>query len=262
MPAPLLPKALYYSGDFDAAEPVSVPVFDQPFQGQNISYTFKQDFMQNAQTFATTALGTAHLNFPDFGLVHESECQDAGGGILRWTRTYAKLPETYNDWQSLTYTFIGFSGFLYAVIGSTVDVAPGVPYGREPFQWTVPCRVQKDFFQADTAEEIEIINKMDYVFLEPNVPAKYLTDGPPDGPYQVGSTPSRTQYYAWKIKAAKDKNAGKPWQGTVALYGYDASGLPEITDDENSSQFAAEDSRISRWIGNIWMRETLFVLAQ
>src|SRR6266851_4505981 len=107
------PTATYIDGDFTTAQPCSLPVFSSPISATTDEYTFTQDFIIARASYTATALNTLHPSngktpdYSSFWLVAEGERRDIEGGMVRWTRTYAKKPASYSDFETYPYSFIG-----------------------------------------------------------------------------------------------------------------------------------------------------------
>ena len=215
----------YKTGEIDdLAAAISGVVFERPFPGINVDYILKQRFMQPLINWEPTDLNTPHDDYADFLLVEESPLQDASAGLVTWERTYAKVPDTYSEpGGNYAYNFIGYFG----AFGLNVTTATG----RERFVRTVPMRIQRDFFLVDgdtipTPFDIPVVEAQKYYSVDEDVEVDYLGDS---DILANETTPSRTDYQA--MIAAGD-------------------------------EIVAEDSRLTRWMGNIFMRETLYIKAR
>lgn len=140
------PNLAYVSGaNWNTATACSTPRFSAPFDGIAANYLLEQDFMQNFNDFTPLALNTAHSVFSDYVLVKEGDKIPLGGGKIRWTRTYAKVPSSYTEpVGSTTYDFVGFWG----TFGFNIDVIDGRPVTTR----TVPLFVTHEWFLCDAAE--------------------------------------------------------------------------------------------------------------
>lgn len=235
------PAPDYTDGDQTTAQPVSVPEFAAPIPGVATQYVFKQDFQMALASFSTTALLTAHPSSgqtPDYSawlLALESDFRDIGGGQIRWTRTYAKKPSSWNDMETVNYSFIGF----YGLTGINVTAVSG----RYRLSRPVPCKVVYDYFIGDgTSQGGATINDITDVPLiaetryyapgSATLETDFLADAPP---FVTATTPSRATYEGW-ITA----DAAGTWSIVYAT------------------------SRVTRWLGfgKIYQRETRYVKAQ
>lgn len=225
---------LYISGDFTVAEAIDQPKVSEPFPGVAVAYVLTQDFMQLREDWAPLPLNTPHDDpaYTDYLLVQESALTDVGCGVVRWTRTYAQVPDTYNEPAgNYNYNFIGFIG----VWGINVTAVTG----RDRFSRNALAKMQRDFFLVDANTgsstgpvyddwaNIPIIEQQRYFYgSNPELDVDYLADSPP---LTEATTPSRTEY-----------------QDMI----------------DSGAYIAAESSRLARWMGNIYVRETIYVKAQ
>ena len=220
-----MPAALtYQDGTFTTARAVSLPVFSAPFSDQGVTtdYVLTQEWMQALTSYSPLALDTPHPDYADFMLAKEGEKRDIGGGMVQWTRTYAKLPADFSQPNgNISYNFIGFAG----VGGINVPSASYRPRITE----AVPVKLVRAFFRtADPLSDIPFIEATRYYFqAQPNQDVDLLQDNPP---FENVTVPTRTEYEA--LIAADDFN------------------------------IVAEASRISIWMGNIYIRETSYVKAR
>jgi hypothetical protein len=85
-------------GSYLSAEIGGVPHFEYPFRknGDRETAIFQQEYWQRASTFVPSELKVPHETHRDFYLISESEPVDVlpGAGVLRFVRTYAKVPAT------------------------------------------------------------------------------------------------------------------------------------------------------------------------
>ncbi len=210
-------------GDFTVATVMGPPRFSPAFERDTTLYVLEQDYLQLESSFAPLALNTAASGYADFLLVSESQHEAQIGGVVKWTRTYAKRPPTRNEYSSLSYNFIG----LYGTFGVNIVAITG----RDRFTKTVNMREQWDFFliPADyaTPELIPTIPALKYTYgASATILADYLADSPP---FTAASTPSRTTY-----------------ENLVAT----------------GQEIAARDSILVPWKGNFWIRKSSYIVAQ
>lgn len=286
----------YVDGDFTTAQPCGLPVFSSPIPGSSAEYLFRQPFMQFRKDIAALALGTAHPStgktpdYSSFVLVAEGEKQDLGGGIVKWERTYASLPASHDEWESYGHNFIGSSP-----LG---PLASATQVGRNRFTRTVTSRVQHDYFVVASGTEtdylknspgnIPVIRAFDCV-------SQCLITGTQVGSwYQksdyvadsvvssnvgilVPTVPTESQYALMIQDAAKNGwGAGTSFQKltdanpplvdltgaqtySTAQTAFTKRNFPAVT--SFYGQLVAEESRLSRWQGNIYLRQTRLVLA-
>lgn len=196
-----------------------------PFPHTNTRYVLEQDYTVDFDSYSPLALNTAHPTLPTYKLVIEGALEDMGGGVAKFTQTFAQVPDSWSDSSgNYAYNFIGF----YGVFGVNVtDIT-----GRDRFTKTVPVRIQRDYFMVGSGgsysdfTDIPLIAEQKYYANgDTNLETNWLADSPP---FSVATNPSRTTYEGW------------------------ISGETEI---------AVETSTRVRWMGNIWCRETRYVVA-
>jgi hypothetical protein len=237
----------YRDGVFSTAARVSLPVLSSPIPGVVTEYVLTERWQQYRRDFTPLAINTLHPEYKvanswerDFFLVSEGPRQDMGGGVVQWDRTYAAVPAQHSEFEAFVYNFIGYCGTW----GINVETATG----RERFQRAVMSKVVHDYFKVDMTlgSDAAPIYK-----LPGNIPMNveqqyyesgfatlstdYLKDTPP---FTTASSPSRTTYEGYVSDATTNK-----WAATTGL-------------------IVAETSKLSRWMGDIWLRTTRYVLAQ
>lgn len=222
------------SGNFAEARAITAAVFSKPFAeaGVNVDYLLRQTFMMALDSYVPLPLDTPHPDYPDFILVQEPEIEDAGiGKEIRIPRVYAKKPESFTEpGGNYAYNFIGYFG-AFGINTTAVT-------GRERFTDYAEVQVTRDFFLIGpsgdyaTWQEIPIIAETKYYSGTPTLRMDYLGD---DDVLQVATTPSRTDY--------------------EAMIAADAA-------DTESFSIVVEPSTVTRWQGNIFMRETRRIKAK
>lgn len=212
-----------------AAHAISNPVYSSPIPSVNAEYVYTQKFMQPRANFSPLTLNTASPLDSSYKLVEESPREDMGGGLCAWTRKYAQVPAQHIEAESVAYNFIGFSG----VTGINVQTQSG----RYRFSRSVMCKVQCDYFLIDGSTyikptDIPIIAEQRYFGIAgTNLETDYLASSPP---FVTPSSPARDVYEGWITSDATGDN----WHIVI------------------------EPSRLVRWLGNIWRRETRYIKAK
>lgn len=201
-----------------------------PIPGDNVSFIVEQDFQVEFASFTPLALNTAHATFSTAYLVSESPLEDLGGGIARWTRTYAQIPATRDEYETYATKFPGLKGVTNPPYDQYWIASDD---GRDPFTETVNSRLRYEYFLCadgqdyETPEAIPVLLAQQFTLVSnQNVKVDYLL---PEGLYWSDSLPSKEDWL-------------------------------ELIDDED--EFIAEDSRIERWLGNIYVRITRYVKAK
>lgn len=225
-------SVIYTSGDFTVATACTLPELSAPLAGQKKNYILTQDFIQLEANFVPLDLNTAYPTAPftSYVLVSEENKRDIGGNRVRWTRVYAQVPDSYDEpGGNYSYNFIGIFG-NFGIQFTTVT-------GRDRFTRIVPVHLQRDFYLVGAGgsypdwQSIPVVDVTIYYYSTPIYQVDYIGDNPP---LTIATVPSSTQY--------------------VALVNADAA-------DETSFSIIVEPSSITRWQGNIYMRETRAIKA-
>ncbi len=226
---------LYSDTDF-AIEACSAPVYSSQTAGANNHDQFTQEFMSLRSVAVPTPFNTPHPTIGGFLLTNESAKTDMGGDVVKWTRTYTVIPTSHDEWESYSYSFIGYVTVLSNVPGLTVQGRPRKPK-------IVTSKITHEYFLTGknssfkTPGEIPVSVRYQYVD-SGGVDIDYLSDV--RGPFPATS-PSLTSYRALVTSAS---DAAQGWKV------------------KGGWQLQAEDSRLTRWRGNIFLRQIRYVLAQ
>lgn len=131
----------FLDGTFDAASlgvRTGLPVFSSPIPGVKDDVILTQDFIWHrdaADSHGPIPLNSPHPTYSSYYLVEEGERKDMGGGFIRSTRVYAKVPATHYDWEP----------FLYSFVGVTQNIGGGATQTRVRRAWLVKSQVQYDY---------------------------------------------------------------------------------------------------------------------
>lgn len=133
---PYAPNLRYRSGDFTVAMPIGgVRTESTLLPELNDVLVFHQDYVQRTDFFIALPYNFANFNFgfgdPGF-LFEESPREDYGGGCIKWTRSWVRVPNSY-----------GKAGGIYPYI------FPGFG-NRNPFRYPVAMEITRDFFLCGT----------------------------------------------------------------------------------------------------------------
>jgi hypothetical protein len=270
------PSPIYTDGVFTTAQPCSLPQFTSPIAATTDEYVFTQDFIIARASFTATPLNTLHDSSgktPDYStyfLVNEGERRDIEGGLVRWTRTYAKKPASYSDFETYPYSFIGTN----TLVGATVIT-------RTQQTRIVSSRLLHEFYIVGTsgtglitpdyasAGAIPIVNGMHYVFQATISGFTYggitmETTLLQPAASSVPTYPTSEDYQSMVSDALSNG-----WSATVTVLsiyptasGTYMAGVINTGSTTLGGQIPAENSRINRWNGNIWERVTRFILAE
>lgn len=258
MPFPSVPAPLFNDGDFTTAQPQGLPKSEAPLPNTSTVYLIRQDFVQFAANFTALAFNTAYPIAPytNFVLVEEGPRTDMGGGLVKWTRTYAKVPDSYSEFESFIYQYVGFIGTW----GWQVSIS-----GRATVTLKTMSRVQRDFYLVGpsgsfsdpggiptTQTQKYRVNVSGYTSWWLDVEA--IGDSPP---LNEATSPTRALYTTWIANAL-----ASGWSSPNVVSTWGTPGAPVFNAPSGGGQLCAEDTQLSRWKGNIWMATTRFVLAQ
>lgn len=94
----------YSDGDWTVPGICSAERIQYPFEGNTKAILLNQDYMVFADYYleTTPAIGSAHPTYAGMYFVKDSPPQEVGGGIVKFTRTYAMLPGFVRDAQGNT----------------------------------------------------------------------------------------------------------------------------------------------------------------
>jgi hypothetical protein len=278
--------------------PVGPPIFSSPLPNTSAKFLLRQEIEQNINDFTPLAFNTRHPNYPTYVLVNEGDFEDSSGGVVRWVRTYAQVPTSYSDKRSFGYQFIGARyttsspppiwptvyvrdpysrrvqsriGYDFFLVGQTLTPAAddyGAGVADANASTTGPGTVAAPY---DSDGSIPFLYAMIYIdqanasgvwYGGLSWTAQYLTET---------TVPTAATYQ----KMCNDANANG-WNSTVSAQKFtvinpaqtivnpQASDTP-ATPTPNSvygGQICAEDSDMDRWMGNIFLRKTRYVLAE
>lgn len=235
-------SAFRIDGAVTSAQVQGGPRKSFPFEGDNASFVLEQDYIVALTSFSPLALDTAHGTYTNAYLVKESQQENIGGGLVKWTRTYAQIPANRSDYETFNFRFPGF-------LATTGTLEP--PYdaywvqtgnGRDPFTATSNSRMLSEYFLCasgqtyETPSEIPILEAIKFTLdLNDQARIDYLLSDAVG--YWSDSSPT--------VEEWQDLVSGGGGIGTGAAAG----------------EFIAEDSRITRWMGNIYCRQTRYVKA-
>ena len=92
----------------DFISPIRVtvnPVLEYPFRQDLTAVLYNIEYVQRAEFFVPLALDTTCPDEPSAFLVSESNPTSDGGGLVRWTRTFATVPATRTEFATTTFSF-------------------------------------------------------------------------------------------------------------------------------------------------------------
>jgi hypothetical protein len=213
-------------GDFTIATAVSDIRESAPFVQFGIAtiYVIDQDFCIARAFYSPLAIDTAHPTLAGYFLAKESPYQPVSiNHIVKWTRTYSKVPSNFSRPSgTMPYTFPA----MLTGDSTTSRLAPKT--------MTVNARMQTDFFHTSDPDSITVIQPQRYVLA-----AHTDTD-------------------------ASSSEFGQPIVTNGAAF---TETLPNVgaykTMVATEIEIVPEASKITpNWMGNIHMRETLYIKAK
>ena len=231
-------SAFKVDGTFSTAAAAGAARTSYPIPGDLTAKVISQDYMQTFADYTAPTISTAHGTFSTAYLVGDSELQDIGGGIARFTREWATIPAVRNEWGTWGYQFPGYY---------SVSAGP-TPYSqyfyvngnaRDPFTLTAKSRMYHEYFLCKagqtyaTPDLIPVIDAQVWSMVtNTNARILYLI---PTGTFGTDSNPTLEAYLALV--------AGGAGFGTGAAVG----------------EFVAEASTVDRYMGEIYVRITRYV---
>lgn len=277
-------------GDFTYAVPISIPEWDVPLKATTKPYIFRQWMMQYAKSRVALPLNTPYPNAASpfgngtnssFVLVEETQGQDAGGGIEKWQRVWAQVPDSFYEPETFNATLPGMEN----VSGVNVPVIQG----RDPLPKTVESRTVYDYFICDPGGiappfysgvilasdaaitinyALRVVTQFTYlgaVYGGFYLPQTFIDDFTMPTGRDLGQTVTGPSGVAdvWNLMVQDAKN--NSWNATVTNQVWAMNGtLLQLNTAATvwGGVIVAEDSRISRWMGNIFVRSTRYILAQ
>lgn len=255
-------------GDFSTAAVQGPPRFSAPFDGDNTFYLLEQDYVISLLSFAPIALNTGSPDYANYFLVKESTPEPVGVyDVVKWTRTYAKIPASRIDPSTVSYRFIGYAGNM-GVLNLTAQLAAagfsGYVPGRPPNAQTVPLFITNEYFMVGTGGSYP-----DFASIPINLAQKYYTSA---GSFTIAAGVGTFTPYFPPVGGTTDIANGTPTdyltESTVGSP-YFFVAVPTVPSRtvyqalvSAGSLIVVEDSSISRWIGNIYCRVTKKVVAR
>ncbi len=202
------------------AKAIGTKILIAPFEDVRTVCVWEQEYEQLASSFAPLAFNTAHPDDGTFFLVRETEPTPFGAGLVHWKRTYAKCPG------------LAARELAEQYVATFWKWGPGTVWtprtNRPEMTQPVVSRLVFDYYRLDgvtysTPRDIPLVARW-YPYVTA-LGANYLANF-----LDATTTPTLTAYLVW-VDAAS-------W----------------------ANQIAVEASTIRLWMGNIWERQTRYVL--
>lgn len=192
-------------GTFTTADVHGGPRRTFPFERDLTAFIEEQDYMILKANFSRLALSTAHPSIPTAFLVQETDLQNLGAGLVQWTRRYATVPATRNEYESFAATFPA----IFDAVGSD-------SYRTLPLSLKVVARVEFRYFHVGTdplyptVADIPLIERFSPVF-SVSIDAEVDFVNP-------GTVPTVTDYLAMVEdgdEIAVEDSELRPWMGNI-----------------------------------------------
>lgn len=283
-------------GDFTTASAVSATVPSYPIEGDTSAVLYSQDFVVDAQNYSRLSLDTAHGTISGAYLVDESAPREVGGGIIRFTRTYATIPGDRDEYETYSYTVpgIGYDDPLtfreWVVSASTAAGSTTLTLDNAPHSFSTGDWVSVDYWVYDSGTGLFFLRQSSrdinsttsstivvdeitdsYSIARWNSVYLALVDRPP---FQktVMSTVSY-KYYLPGVTVGISNPSDIPIltptlivsSDGVVVDTYSGTTTPSIssyrTAVSGGDTIVVEPSTLRRWRGNIWERSTRYITA-
>jgi hypothetical protein len=106
-------------GDFTIAQLVAKPRRIYPLESDSSVYVLEEDYMVFIDYYEPLTPTTPHPDLPNLYFVKDSQIQDVGNGIGRFTRTWAVLPGYNEDGKKVSYINQTYESYGLRVPGIT-----------------------------------------------------------------------------------------------------------------------------------------------
>lgn len=127
---------ILYDGDFTVAQLAGPPEYEIPFKADPKPYAYKLPYWQFLANYTELPLGSAGPLGGTYVGGAAGSFKAIGAGIIEFTREYALVPDTRNEYESFVYSFQWWQ------CSGSCSIAE-IPK-------TVPSRLQYDYFLTDT----------------------------------------------------------------------------------------------------------------
>ena len=286
---------LWQDGDYTNPLPDGARRWLRPFDDNFAQVMFEQDYQQFENSFSPLTLDTPSDDFSDAYLVREGELSALGGGVVKWTRTYARIPASRQVFEGYSWlipgidtgaifaaqainnatdaagvTTLACAGDTTAAIGDSVSISytfvdgvTGTQYGRNVIR-TVLSGGGATLGVSIISEPGGTISYNSAKKIEPGRPAEAL---------EVGSS-LQFDYYLPGVSVGVATPFDIPVIGELQIYDGDgikvnvfaADTVPTITEWRASiaagEKVCVVASIVRRWQGNIFERSTRYCIAR
>jgi hypothetical protein len=272
-------------GPYNIATPVSQAVFSSPIPGVKDELVLTQKWQMTRASYDSVgpaSVGTAHPTYSSFKLMSEGPREEVPGGVVEFERTYAKRPAEHIEPEDYVYSFIGYT---QSIGGGGYQTTP-----RRNLK--VRSRVYYDYFVADgTSQTDSLLGGTPTITTDGDIPVAlamaYVSQGSVGGATFGGLSmpvdflnlqgtvlptwPTADQYLAMIADALTNKWAATKSKvvafasstllgGPPPTSGH-AAGVIDAGSSVQGGLIPVETSSVERWMGNIFVRKTRYVLA-
>lgn len=124
---------ILHDGDYTAPVPVGARRFEYPFlkNGDRVSAVFEEEYWQKFSTYFPENQPIPHSELRDFYLINESIPVEFMAGLVRFTRTFARIPVQQSVPSSLFVTKPDISSIGGADSGNVGDFTAAVTEGND-----------------------------------------------------------------------------------------------------------------------------------
>lgn len=192
---------------------ITSPVFQsevpiKPIEGTD-DLMWAETYIQNRSSYAPQAVGTESTRHSSFYLVEESAIEPVGpdsSGLVRFTRTYAEVPDTRDETSTIVYNYPGKS----FGIGANWE-----RYGlRRPTSLLVPATDEVSYFiSSDGSTPLPALS---IPLLDDEVVDFFGNAYETVPPYgSIGTTVPSSEYTTYTISCTIQRWKGKIWEKRV-----------------------------------------------
>lgn len=212
-------------GTYTTAESCGPLTPSKPFGDRDPAATiYTQRFVVLAANYVAPTIGAAHGTIATAYCVGDANFEALPQGLLEYDRQWATVPANRNEWGTFPADFPGLLGDLNPPYNQYWITDPDG--GRDPIvAEVVRSRLYHEYFKTDTPDTIAVIPRFKLIL---NSSGAAVTFALPAGVYPSDTTPTKEDYEA--MISAED-------------------------------EIVAEDSTLERWLGNIYVRVTRYVVA-
>ena len=176
-----------------------------PFERDLTAFIEEQRYIIAKSSFARLALNTAHPSIASCYLVAETDPQNIGGGLVEWTRRYATIPATRNEYETYAYTFV------------EIIRATGGDGTRGPFTKRVVSRVEYAYYMVGAGGSYATVG--DIPLVDGFRPQQDIWGSPIDVEFLSQTTDPTSDAYlalvAAETEIAVEDSEVRAWMGNI-----------------------------------------------